>query len=453
MSSIERTKYYFIMINSYLLLMFSLAITCRASILLPDNIDIDSVPLTFDVNISTPTPVIILKIDPCTCVFSNTHQLYNCPTPIPFFNNTIPLLFYGACEYDAFFSPIIDAGYTTILFTQGTAQQAGWFTSSKEVINKLTVPIYEVSGIYVSYFTTNTSIILQGTVNVYEELFQSAWFTAFQVIIGAVILFSLSLTLYKFIAYCRYRVFHYKSLPHVNAITLICYFLLLCAYIVDPAYSRHFYSFFAGGLIITISIPLLMISCCLTALFWLQIVNEVVNNLLWKGKYYIICIVLSITVTVITMLLGILASFRTVSTIIVLVIIFTFFLAMSIVYVIAGIKLLKAVHGTKNIKQSKANNYRRIAAGFVLCSGCSFLYLVMGVVNLTTPFVPKPPYSVILSAIFMQFFGVLNGMFQILFLKTPKSNKLSSIQSKTIRQTNAIESNKEPPSTFISSQV
>jgi hypothetical protein len=316
---------------------------------------------------------------------------------------------------------LVEAGYKIILFTQGTMQEAGWFTDSVATINSINVPVFEISGMYASLISNTSTIYLEATPNRYRELFDSQWFLAFNIIMGAIFMIGLILTLIKFIAYCRYRTFHRKSLPHVNGIVLLCYFLLTCIYIIDPAYARLMYNFTFAGIIITVSIPLLMMSCCFTALFWLQIVNDVVNSSLWKGKYYIICVVLCVTVTSITIILGVLASCRMLSIIGALVIIYVFFLSMSITYIIAGVKLLRAIRNSAGVKQRKASNYRRIASGFVLCSACGIGYLICGLINMSTPFVRKAPYEVIIPAILMQTFGVLHGICQMIFLKTPKS--------------------------------
>lgn len=396
----------------YKLLLFSLlylASSYKASILLPDNVWIDSVSLNGIIATQYQIDVIVLNLDPCR-------------DEIVFYPNVTPLVYYSNCNYNDFFLPLIRAGYKTILFTQGTMQEAGWFIDTLTIDNEINSSIFEISGIYTSLISNDSQIVLEVTHNNYRELFDSPWFLAFNIILGLIFVGGLILTIVKFVSYCKYRSFNKKSLPHVNGIVLICYFILTCIYIVDPAYSRLLYNFTFSGIIITVSIPLLMMSCCFTALFWLQLVNDIVNTNVWKGKYYIICVVLSITVTSITIILGVLSSCYILSPMGPLVIIFSFFLAMSITYTIAGIKLLRIIYSSTNISQRKASNYRRIASGFVLCSICGIGYLICGLLNISTPFVRKSPYEVVIPAILMQVCGVLHGICQMLFLRTPKSN-------------------------------
>lgn len=417
-----------------LLPLICLAAVCNASTLLPDNIWIDSVTLNNISPLRSQFNITILTIDPCRDIIS-------------FYPNTIPLVYYGNCDYDSFFLPLANAGYEVILFTVGTVQEAGWFTDSITTINRITVPVYEITGTYASLITNGSSIVLEATPNNYRKMFDSMWFLAFNILLGVMFLGGFVLTLSKFIIYCRYKEFHIKSLPHLNCLVMLCYFVLACIYIIDPAYARLFYNFTFAGILITVSVPLLMISCCFTALFWLQIVNDVVSSSLWKGKYYIICVVSCVTVTVVTIILGVLASCRILPIIGALVIIYVFFVAMSITYIIAGVKLLRALNNSSSIKQSKANNYRRIASGFVLCSACGAAYLTCGLMNMSTPFVVKPTYGVVLPAIFMQVFGVLNGIFQMVFLRTPKNkNSLSSKRSRSHSNLRTIQTIQGPQS-------
>ncbi len=415
----------------YLLTLFTVHIV-GASILHPEAVYVETVPLSNPGHLAkfnASIPVQILQVNPCA-------------GDVPFIPDIVPLLYYSGCDYDVFFAPVIRAGYTVILYTQGTTQQAGWFTSSQRVIDSLEVPIYEISGIYLNLFHDNSSIWIEPASNPYDEIFRSAWFMSLNVIIGFCSLVGLVLSVFKFGVYCRYRTFNLRSLPHINTLTLICYFGFECAYMIDPTYAHRLYNFFESGIIVTISIPLLMCSCCFTALFWLQVVNRVMTSNLWRGKYYIICVSISVGITVITILLGGLASGMIITAFAALIIILAFFLGMSITYIVAGIKVLQAIRRTKDIKQTRARSGMYIAIGFVLCSACSLGYFATGILNMSNPLTYKPPYSIIVSGLLMQFFGILHGLFQIIFLKTPKSDKTSDPSSTSLR-TRRLASNKQ----------
>lgn len=394
--------------------------TITGSAIYPSGNSIDSVPFNSYASsvIGNTYSVRVLKINPCI-------------DDIPDLGDSIPLVTYRGCEYDQFFAKLVAANPPAILFTMGGVKLAGWFTSSQEVIDSVQHPIYEISGYYVRNITDNTTITIEPTDNTFVEFFHSPGAIIFNIIIGLTALTGFILAIHKFVLYCRFRPFTSKSLPHINLLILLGFFVLVITWLIDPLYARRYYTFLQSEMLMTIATPLLMVSCCFIALFWLQVVNKVMVTAAWKGKYYYLCIGISITISVLTVILGILKSIRLIEIFAVQLVIFAFFIGVAITYIIAGIKLLKSLTRSSKMKASKVDNYKRVAAGFILCSLSSIGYIASGLGTLVGSFGPRPSYASVIPTMFVNFFAILLAFFQVIFLKTPTSEVSTSLESKS----------------------
>lgn len=402
-----------------LFLAYAISLT-SASILLPDGIEVETVAFNhyaFEVEGITAN-ITILKLNPCS-------------DNIPDLSGILPLVTYAGCDYTHFFTPLINANPIAIIFTTGGIRQAGWFTSSQTEIDSLEYPIYEMSGYHASKVQNDSSITLGVTHNNYREFFDSPGLIILNVIIALLGLASLILTLYKLILFCKYRPFTWKSLPHINLSLLLCFFILVTAWMVDPLYVRRYFTFLESEMFMTIATPLLMVTCCIIALFWLQVVNKVMATTALKGKHYYLCVGISTGISVLTVILGILKSVRKIEIFGVQLVIFIFFIGISVIYIVAGAKLLVSLKRSKGIRASKEANYRRVATGFLLCSLSSIGYIGAGLATLLASFSIRPAYTSVVSTLLVNFFAILLGLFQVIFTRTPTDETSTSRDSKS----------------------
>jgi hypothetical protein len=397
-----------------------LAIFClvQGSVIYPAGTKIDSIPFNSYAKLVDGNTYSVMRL-----------QINPCFEEIPDLNGSIPLVTYSGCEYNQFFQRLIDADPGVILFTTGGVRQAGWFTNSQDAINSIEYPIIDISGYNARLIDSNSTITIELTENEFETFFKSPGAIILNIIMGGLAVASLGLAIHKFIIYCRFRPFTAKSLSHINLLVLIVFLVLVICWLVDPLYARRYYNFLESEMFMTIATPLLMNSCCFIALFWLQVVNRVMVTSAWKGKYYYLCIILSVGISVLTVILGILKSLRLIEVFGVQLVIFIFFIGVAIIYIVAGSRLVSSLRRSNNTKSSKVNSYRRVAIGFILCSLSCVGYIAAGLGTLIGSFSPRPPYASVVPTMFVNFFAILLAFFQIVFLKIPTSGKSSSVDS------------------------
>lgn len=340
-------------------------------------------------------------------------------------NDSIILVLCGRCDNLDFLDAYIAKKPLSILYYNKSSRKAGWFMSSREVINNVKYSVYEITGEDATSISTGTLIRLTANENKYTIFFDSLGMMLLNLIMGFVTSFGLILGFYKLLVFCRRKKFSSASIIHLGIAFLLVSFILMGVYLVDPLFARKFYTYRESEGLIIIFSGFLAVSTSIIDLFWLRKIDKAMTNVPWRSLHYYLFVSMASGVSVIILVLGFINLYRTLPVLDIAILANIFFLLLGSAEGAFAIKLLVRLKSRQDLPRDKVLIYRKLGIEMVLSGIVCIGYMVSGMVVMSIPYVS--PQRLIANFL-VHIFAALIGAFHIDIIPLPKVRTLNQVE-------------------------